>query len=294
MPWFKVDDGFANSAAVVRIPRRYRVTAVGLWTLAGTWCSKELTDGFVPVYLLDELGASKAIAEHLVKAGLWHTVEGGWQFACWAPDQPTRAQVLEAREKEAERKRRWREAKTGKSRPVASGERPGGTTPSVPPGSHPESVLPDPTRPDPTRPTTYLERQSHVSTAHDDETPRGPAVDGHGWKLVREAIPDEHPHATRTDLAIRAGALLKSGTPEADVREALTLWLGKPKLGPATLPSLVSEVVRNRSRPTTPTGDGAATTKARGWLDLAEGLDHGPPGMEAIDPNPLEQKAIQA
>lgn len=278
MPWFKVDDGFANSKQVVRIPRKFRCAAVGLWTLAGTWSSKELTDGFVPEHMLEELAATKADAGRLVEAELWCAVDGGWQFVGWEKYQPTRVQVLAERDKEADRKRRWREAKTGKSDPrppAPSEECPTGTTPSVPPVSRTESVLPDPTRPVPKELATHLERQSHVSSPGDAEQPRGPAVDPSGWKLVRDAIPAEHPQAVRTDLAIRAGTLLKSGTPPADIRDALALWLTKPNLGPGVLPSLVSEVVRNRTQPAPGiTTDGAATAKARGWLAVGEELDH--------------------
>ncbi|EHK86402.1 hypothetical protein AK37_01602 [Rhodococcus pyridinivorans AK37] len=63
-------------------------------------------------------------------------------------------------------------------------------------------------------------------------------------------IPAEHPQASRTALAMQAGTLLKGGTAPSDVHDALALWLAKPNLGPGTLPSLVSEVIRNRSRPT--------------------------------------------
>ncbi|WP_051179733.1 hypothetical protein [Nocardia concava] len=93
--------------------------------------------------------------------------------------------------------------------------------------------------------------------------PRGPVVDVDGWKLVRDEIPDEHPHPVRTDLAIRAGALLKSGTPEADVRAALALWLTKPNVGPGVLPSLVSEVVKNRNRPAATAAPGGSTADQR-------------------------------
>jgi hypothetical protein len=161
MPWFKVDDGFPTSKAVLRIPRKQRCQAVGLWTLAGAWCAKELTDGFVPEYILDDLGATKAVAQKLVVAELWESVDGGWKFIGWGKYQPTRAQVLEEREREAERKRKWREAKkAAQSRSssqvddCSSDECPSGTPASVPESSQVESALPDPTRPDPTPPLT--------------------------------------------------------------------------------------------------------------------------------------------
>lgn len=287
MPWFKVDDGLPTSKAVLRIPRKQRCQAVGLWTLAGTWCAKELTDGFVPEYLLDEFGATKKTAELLVAAELWSVVDGGWQFAGWQKYNPTREQVEAEREKEAERKRKWREAKADKSRP-----RPGGTSPPVPPVSCPESALPDPTRPDLLKESTHPGHQPHVTDGTDSDPPRGPAVDANGWRIVRDAIPAEHPQAVRTDLAIRAGTLLKSGTPEPDVRAALALWLTKPNLGPGVLPSLVSEVVRSRAAPTTPPPtEGAATSKVRGWLEVGDQLEAAE--HAAIPPPDIDQKAIR-
>ena len=92
------------------------------------------------------------------------------------------------------------------------------------------------------------------------ERATGRAVPADGWRIVRDTIPDTHPQAVRSDLAIRAGALLHGGTPEADVRDALDLWLTKPHAGPGLLPSLVSEVVKNRT--TTTTGR-PSTTDAR-------------------------------
>jgi len=71
-----------------------------------------------------------------------------------------------------------------------------------------------------------------------------------GWRHVRDLIPAEHPQVVRTGLAIHAASLLNAGTPDGDVRAALELWLSKPNLGPGVLPSLVSEVIRNRN----PTG----------------------------------------
>lgn len=108
MPWFNVDDGFSNSKPVLRIPRRYRCTAIGLWTLAGSWSAKELTDGFIPDHALEEFASNASIAGHLVKAGLWSKVSGGWQFEGWEKWQKTKEQVLAFRATEAERKRNAR------------------------------------------------------------------------------------------------------------------------------------------------------------------------------------------
>lgn len=152
--WFKVDDGLSTSKAVLKIPRRYRAPAMGLWVLAGAWCAREETDGFVPEYVLEELSGTDAMARQLVSAGLWEVSErpsdgssrvsttSGWEFRKWASYQPTKAQLEKNREIERERKRVWRESRRDTA----------GTPPSVPQVSQAESGHPVPTRPDPSRP----------------------------------------------------------------------------------------------------------------------------------------------
>jgi len=153
MAWFKVDDGFANSKPVLRIPRRYRAQAVGLWTLAGTWCAKEETDGFVPDYVLEECCGTTAIAKQLVTCGLWEEVEGGYQFVGWAKYNPTKEQLTARRSEEAERKQAARNAAAEKRQAAQTGSRPQNVRPDTsrsPQNVRGASALPDPTRPDPT------------------------------------------------------------------------------------------------------------------------------------------------
>ncbi|MDY1005723.1 hypothetical protein [Curtobacterium sp. CFBP9011] len=109
MPWFKVDDGLPSSRKVLGIPRRDRLAAIGLWTLAGAWSAKELQDGAVPSYMIVELGATRRVAEALVTVGLWSRTSSGYSFVNWDDFQPTKADVLSAREKNAEKLRKWRQ-----------------------------------------------------------------------------------------------------------------------------------------------------------------------------------------
>lgn len=150
MVWFKVDDGFPSSEPVMRIPRRYRAAAIGLWTLAGAWCAKELTDGCVPAFMVEELGGTRASAEHLVSAGLWALCDDGarrfqapgdcgWRFVNWEDHQPTREQVLSSRKAEAGRKQRQRERLSHRDT--------SGTEVGLPAGSHRASEDPVPSRP---------------------------------------------------------------------------------------------------------------------------------------------------
>lgn len=89
MPWFKVDDGFTSSRKVIAIPRQHRMLAIGAWTMAGNFAAKELTDGHVPQYYLDEIGATDDIVQLLINADLWVKHEDGIQFKNWCDYQPS-------------------------------------------------------------------------------------------------------------------------------------------------------------------------------------------------------------
>ena len=103
--WFRVDDKLHSH------PKRYRTNlrAMGLWVLAGSWSSDQLTDGFIPRELLATFGAEPADADSLVSAELWHEVAGGWQFNDWLAMNPSRAEVRQRRDATAARQQRWRE-----------------------------------------------------------------------------------------------------------------------------------------------------------------------------------------
>ena len=161
MVWFKADDQLSRSKKVLRIPRRYRMQAMGLWILSGTWSAGELTDGFVPSHMLDELGGTAAQAKRLVESGLWSEVTGGFQFNSWSDFQPSSNDVRAKRARDAERKQKAREEKRRRSMQAADqGESEGVRADSerTERGVHAESTRspqsvrstrPDPSRPDP-------------------------------------------------------------------------------------------------------------------------------------------------
>jgi hypothetical protein len=111
MTWFKVDDSFhSHPKALAAGP-----AAVGLWTIAGTWSCANLTDGFVPDYVLPRLAeGAQELARTLVAAGLWRRAKGGHRFHDWDVYQRSREEVLEERKKWAEKKATQREAKRAK------------------------------------------------------------------------------------------------------------------------------------------------------------------------------------
>lgn len=104
--WFKVDDTLAFHHKTIKAGN----AAMGLWLRAGSWCSQQLTDGFVPTDMAEMMG-SQAQIRRLVSAVLWAEVEGGFQFHEWGVEgrQPTRVEVKNRREKERKRKQKFRE-----------------------------------------------------------------------------------------------------------------------------------------------------------------------------------------
>ena len=132
MTWFRVDDGLHSHRKVRSIPRKDRAAAMGLWVMAGAWCSDNLTDGHVPAYMIGELGCPPRLATALVRAGLWTEVRAesaqnrngsdskliGYSFHDWQQSNPTREHVEGEREAARERMRRLRSAE----HPRTSGE----------------------------------------------------------------------------------------------------------------------------------------------------------------------------
>lgn len=147
MPWFKVDDGFHGHPKVVELS----LSAVGLWTLAGSWCAKYLTDGAIGEQTVIRLGATPAHAAELVAVHLWDTVLGGYEFEDWADYQPLKADVEAERRAAQERMRGVRAKKKGVPNTDGSGElHPNfaGTSPDVrvtPSQSHPSPIPTTPT-----------------------------------------------------------------------------------------------------------------------------------------------------
>lgn len=109
MPWFKVDDKFHDHRKV----RRVSLDAIGLWTMAGSWASDNLTDGFIPVEIARRwTKKSPKLAAELVTAGLWVETEidgeSGWGFHDWHERNPLRVKVEADREAARERMGRVR------------------------------------------------------------------------------------------------------------------------------------------------------------------------------------------
>lgn len=156
MTWFKVDDSFTSHRKVLSIPRKDRMSSLGLWLSGATWSARHLEDGRVPKYVIEELGGLAKHSDLLVKAGLWIDKGDHYLFHDWEDWQVTKAEVDHKRQEETERKRKWREAKKAQEERLSRRDN-DGTTGSVPRDmSHASGNVPstDPIQPDPTRSDT--------------------------------------------------------------------------------------------------------------------------------------------
>lgn len=106
---FRVSDGLPWHPKTVGMT----LPAVGLWTLAGAWCSHYLTDGWIPSeVILGFAGRHRACLQELVDRNLITPMAGGYQFVDWLQYQRSKADVEHER-------RQWRErqAKARRKRP---------------------------------------------------------------------------------------------------------------------------------------------------------------------------------
>ena len=109
--WFKVDDSFYDHTKVFDAPD----CAVALWTRAGSWSARNLTEGFVPTGMPARLcGDPDTAVADLLRRGLWLRASGGYRFHDWEKYQPSKAQVEDLRAKRAAAGRKGGLAKAGK------------------------------------------------------------------------------------------------------------------------------------------------------------------------------------
>jgi hypothetical protein len=117
MTWFRIDDSFYDHPKVFDAPD----CAVALWTRAGTWSARNLTDGFVPAGMPARLCDDPDTAvKELTRRGLWKRTTGGFLFHDWTDFQPTAEAVKSLREQRAAAGRRGGQAKAA----LASGKQP--------------------------------------------------------------------------------------------------------------------------------------------------------------------------
>ena len=96
MPWAKIDDDAPTHPKFVAAGS---VAAFGFWVAGNCYCNKRLTDGFITTAALTLLspvvrrGEARRLADRLVAAGLWATVEDGYQVHDFLEYNPSAARV---------------------------------------------------------------------------------------------------------------------------------------------------------------------------------------------------------
>lgn len=122
MTWVRLDDQFFRHAKARAAGRDGRA----LYLAALCFASANLTDGIIRAIDLPLVAAEAevrpATSKRLVDAGLWDVVDGGWQIHDWAHRNPSADEIRERREKEREKKQRYRRGPNG--RYVSPGDRP--------------------------------------------------------------------------------------------------------------------------------------------------------------------------
>jgi hypothetical protein len=199
MPWFFVDDAFADSKPVMALDRALRNEAIGLWVRCGAWSAKEETDGRVGIDIVRQFGGTPRLVKALqFQAELWQKpgentpetmVETTGKssgnrreiiFANWEKWQKTKAENDARRKADAARQSTHRRKK-GR-----------GYIPPDPDGdaemSQRDADLPDPEvsrcesqrpDPDPTRPDPSLVETSHRGVTSGDAREAPPKCNRH-------------------------------------------------------------------------------------------------------------------
>lgn len=193
MVWQKIDDQFGISRKVIKIPKRQRLQCIGLWTLAGNYSVRALTNGVLEPHELAELDAPAAVVAELVRVELWHAHKhtcpacvpvpvGGAVIHDFLHYNPSREQVQKEREAERVRKASQRDKRR--------------TPTGTPPGSDPVSGHPVPvpsqSRPVPMTDMTKEPESSHLSNARDadfdSESAAARAEGIHDLRAVAEVL----------------------------------------------------------------------------------------------------------
>lgn len=215
MVWFRMDDSFPSHPKVLGIPRRERLATIGLWTLAGGWCAKQLTDGYLAEHMVEEIGGTAKAASMLVEVGLWDLTEGGFQFHDWHHYNPTREEVEADRTAARERMKRIRSGRS--SAEVRANNK------------RSSQEVRDP-RPDPSR-------SSSGTTSTEPPGPTAQTLVGEWIDHCREKPPGK----VIGQIASEIKKMLDEGIDYERVRQGLATWQQRG-LHPSTLPSIVHEL----------------------------------------------------
>jgi hypothetical protein len=252
MPWFNVDDAIPDMPEVMRIPRRYRLAAMGLWSLAGGWVSRHLTGGFVPDEVIQQLGGTPTLKAQLIACGLWDEAPGGVAYTargCRVP-RPEDVQKQRADTADRVRKHRAKQRKPPNQRKQEDVTALQGEPVTACHGIH--------TSPFQANSVGLESTQGYASNAPartDDATfelatsERGlsPPVNVGASRLVAIVFPNGAiSDADRTILRLKASEAIHDGRSEDDVAECLRIWKTKNDLGPNALLCCLTEVDKRK------------------------------------------------
>lgn len=110
MTWIKIDDGITEHPKCVDLTS----AAWTLWLHGLAYCSRNLTDGYIPTAMLPRLSAvsnPRKVADALVNAGLWHRENGGYQVHDYCDHQRSRADIEAERAAARERRHRGKSSR---------------------------------------------------------------------------------------------------------------------------------------------------------------------------------------
>lgn len=215
MSWFKVDDKLHDH----RKARRAKKAAMGVWVLAGSWCSDNGTGGFVPESVLERWG-NRRDAAVLVEVGFWSVDhqdgEDGWRFHEWDIRNPDAASHLAKREAESAggvlgNHKRWHE-KRNITVPDCPYCKPSGTRSGA--IGEPDSP-PNPPVPVPSRPVSVVKVSSQSQTE-----PRGVTSDG--LDRIKKLTRGTEAHARKCAEFVLAKAPADVRNPDAYVIAAIS------------------------------------------------------------------------
>lgn len=109
MSWVRIDDHCPENPKLLRAGAE----AAWLWLCGLAYCSRNLTDGFVPAEAISGLAGREAadLVDRLVSVDLWDRVDGGFRVHDYLEFNPSKAQVKAKQAASAERVAGWKRRK---------------------------------------------------------------------------------------------------------------------------------------------------------------------------------------
>lgn len=83
LPWVRLDTQFPQNPKVLDLVADGKWRAAFVYVTGLTYAGAHGTDGYLPNTCLPFIHGTKAAANDLVKAGLWHTDVAGWRINGW-------------------------------------------------------------------------------------------------------------------------------------------------------------------------------------------------------------------